>query len=504
MAQLCLYLPPFSPDYSGAGAMLFDLNALTVMHDAGGCTGNYTGHDEPRWYDSKATVFCSGLRMIDAIMGNDQKLKDNVYAAIKTLNPEFVALVGSPVPMVIGMDLKGLAHEIESETGIPAIGIETTGTDYYDAGAFKAAKALLDKFCPTEKQSDRTAAELQTEKPAVARTLPDRIISVSLNSQMTKPDTENLTAKATAINPETKIILPAATDTDTSEPSDTLRYNILGATPLDYERPDDLDHLQDVLKSSGFSLIACPGYGYDLEQLRNMGKAHVNIAVSHAGFLTAKYMEKKYGIPYLCGVPLGEKNLDLYVERLREVALSKKSEMFFSESFPDKPDSTGKSDSDEMTGPYKCTESHERYSSYKKNGSSCEKMKALIISDQVISESLKHYFRDHLDVTVGCIFTPDRDLSSSSVLHLKNETEIKKALCDEMYSVIIADPLFEKLLPKNHKKLFLPLPQYAVSGDIYHKDAKPFLGKYFDDMLRNSPLSDITGLNCLTSVACGF
>ncbi len=437
MAQLCLYLPPFSPDYSGAGAMLFDLDALTVMHDAGGCTGNYTGHDEPRWYDSKATVFCSGLRMIDAIMGNDQKLKDNVYAAIKTLNPEFVALVGSPVPMVIGMDLKGLAHEIESETGIPAIGIETTGTDYYDAGAFKAAKALLDKFCPPEKQADRTAA-------------------VSLNSQMTKPDTENLTAKSAAVSPEIQTTPQAATYN--SELSDTLLYNILGATPLDYERPDDLDHLQDVLNRSGFSLIARPGYGYNLSHLRNMGQAHVNIAVSHAGFLTAKYMEKKYGIPYLCGVPLGEKNLTLYAERLKEVALSKKSEMFFSEPFSG-------------------------------NG---EKKNALIIGDQIISESLKHYFRDHFNVTVGCIFTPDRDIHSSSVLNLKNETEIKKALCDERYSVLIADPLFEKLLPKNHKKLFLPLPQYAVSGDIYHKDAKPFIGKYFDDMLRNSPLSDIT------------
>ena len=109
-----MYLPPFSPDYSGAGSILFDLNSLTVMHDAGGCTGNYTGHDEPRWYGSTATVFCSALRMIDVIMGNDEKLKENVLEAVKTLNPELIALVGSPVPMVIGMDLKGLALEIEN------------------------------------------------------------------------------------------------------------------------------------------------------------------------------------------------------------------------------------------------------------------------------------------------------------------------------------------------------------------------------------------------------
>ncbi|MFQ9086536.1 MAG: hypothetical protein ACLR6H_07100 [Roseburia sp.] len=47
----------------------FDLGGIIVMHDASGCTGNYTGYDEPRWIGSKSAVFCSGLRRIDAVMG---------------------------------------------------------------------------------------------------------------------------------------------------------------------------------------------------------------------------------------------------------------------------------------------------------------------------------------------------------------------------------------------------------------------------------------------------
>lgn len=69
MARLSLWLPPFSPDYSGASAVLFDLKTVTAMHDASGCTGNYTGYDDPRWYGSHSGIFCSGLRQIDAVLG---------------------------------------------------------------------------------------------------------------------------------------------------------------------------------------------------------------------------------------------------------------------------------------------------------------------------------------------------------------------------------------------------------------------------------------------------
>ena len=61
MAVLSIYLSPFAPDYSGVSSVLFDLHTVTAMHDASGCTGNYTGYDEPRWYGSKSPIFCSGL-----------------------------------------------------------------------------------------------------------------------------------------------------------------------------------------------------------------------------------------------------------------------------------------------------------------------------------------------------------------------------------------------------------------------------------------------------------
>ena len=49
MKGLYRYLSPFSPDQSGAVAVLYELGGIIVILDAGGCAGNICGFDEPRW-----------------------------------------------------------------------------------------------------------------------------------------------------------------------------------------------------------------------------------------------------------------------------------------------------------------------------------------------------------------------------------------------------------------------------------------------------------------------
>ena len=49
MRGLRKYLTPFAPDQSGAVSVLFELGGIVVICDAGGCTGNVCGFDEPRW-----------------------------------------------------------------------------------------------------------------------------------------------------------------------------------------------------------------------------------------------------------------------------------------------------------------------------------------------------------------------------------------------------------------------------------------------------------------------
>ena len=156
MEQLWITLPPIAPDYSGVCSAMFDLGGMSIIHDASGCTGNYTGYDEPRWYGTKSMVYCSGLREIDAVLGRDDKLIDNILKTSEYTDPTCYSIIGSPVPMVIGSDLKGIAHEIEVLTGIPSFGFSTNGLGLYNKGVSDAIMAVIKRFIkPSEEKFDK-------------------------------------------------------------------------------------------------------------------------------------------------------------------------------------------------------------------------------------------------------------------------------------------------------------------------------------------------------------
>ena len=56
MKGLYRYLSPAAPDQSGAVSVLFELGGIIVITDAGGCTGNICGFDEPRWFTKSSAV----------------------------------------------------------------------------------------------------------------------------------------------------------------------------------------------------------------------------------------------------------------------------------------------------------------------------------------------------------------------------------------------------------------------------------------------------------------
>lgn len=244
MSKLCIMLPPLAPDYSGAASALFELGGMIVIHDASGCTGNYTSYDEPRWLGSDASVYCSGLRHMDAILGNENLLVDRIKAAAESTKPNFIVLLGSPVPMVIGTDFEGLAAEIENATGIPTIGLATRGLAYYGKGVNAAIISLIKKVCP---------ASVATEEK---------------NGSI----------------------------------------NILGMTPLDFNKPSEhCDNPADFVKlfeDNGIKVNCCFTMGCTFEQFKASIKSRLNVVVSQCGYDTAKYMEQVYGIPFVVGTPM--------------------------------------------------------------------------------------------------------------------------------------------------------------------------------------------------------
>ena len=151
MKGLRKYLTPFAPDQSGAVSMLYEAGGLIIIVDAGGCTGNVCDFDEPRWESSKSAIFSAGLRDMDAILGRDDLLIKKIKKVMTRLDASFIALIGTPVPAVIGTDLKGLAHILETQIHKKVITCDTSGVFLYDTGIEKALNAFVKAFVDDQK-----------------------------------------------------------------------------------------------------------------------------------------------------------------------------------------------------------------------------------------------------------------------------------------------------------------------------------------------------------------
>lgn len=144
MKGLWKYIAPFAPDQSGAAAVLYGLGGIVVVCDAGGCAGNICGFDEPRWFSgARSAVFSAGLRDMDAVLGRDDRLVAKLCDAVSRIDASFAAIIGTPVPAVIGTDYKALRRLAEHKLHIPVITIATNGIHRYDWGASLAYEELL-------------------------------------------------------------------------------------------------------------------------------------------------------------------------------------------------------------------------------------------------------------------------------------------------------------------------------------------------------------------------
>ena len=153
MKGLRKYLTPFAPDQSGAVSVLYELGGIVVICDAGGCTGNICGFDEPRWHTHRSAIFSAGLRDMDAILGRDDKLVAELVDAAGKIDARFAAIVGTPVPSVIGTDYLALRRMTEKKVELPVLTVDTTGMELYDIGAEKAYLALMRRFAKEKQET---------------------------------------------------------------------------------------------------------------------------------------------------------------------------------------------------------------------------------------------------------------------------------------------------------------------------------------------------------------
>ena len=155
------FTTPFAPDQSGAVSVLYDMGGICVICDAGGCTGNICGFDEPRWFGSQSAVFSAGLRDMDAILGRDDKLVEKLADAARMIPASFAAIVGTPVPAVIGTDYRALCRMAEERKKQAFLSSASTQTAWnIMTGDWKKLIWLLSRtFCRRQDGQESAAGD---------------------------------------------------------------------------------------------------------------------------------------------------------------------------------------------------------------------------------------------------------------------------------------------------------------------------------------------------------
>lgn len=234
-------LTPFAPDQSGAASVFYELGGILVICDAGGCTGNVCGFDEPRWFGERSAIFSAGLRDMDAILGRDDRLVAKLTDAAEKIDANFAAVIGTPVPAVIATDYRALQRMCEKKTNLPILTVDTNGMELYDVGEEKAWLTLFKTFAGKEVASQKEASE----------------------------------------------------EDDSSK---KMKIGVLGLTPHDVS---DLNIEEKFRKSENENThYICYGMRAGIDKVKTAGLADKNLVVAPAALETAKYLEKEFGTPY--------------------------------------------------------------------------------------------------------------------------------------------------------------------------------------------------------------
>ena len=267
MKGLRKYLTPFAPDQSGAVSVLYELGGMLVICDAGGCTGNVCGFDEPRWFETRSAVFSAGLRDMDAILGRDDRLVAKLADAAEKLDVTFAAVIGTPVPAVIGTDYRALERMLAKKTDLSVLTVNTDGMELYDRGEEKAYLVLFGRFA---------GENVDVEPENIEKT----------------QTAESCDGKRNGKNEDVSVDI-----------EDRPRVGIIGMTPQDVSDLKAAEKIRKLYADQGLRAV-CYGMGDGLKEVKKASLTVKNVVVSPAALKAAQYLQKKFGTPYEIAYPL--------------------------------------------------------------------------------------------------------------------------------------------------------------------------------------------------------
>ena len=186
-------------------------------------------------------LFTTHMSEDDVVMGDVTRLEDAIVELDKNYAPKVIFVVASSVTAVIGTDIKGVCRYMQKEVKAKLVAFEQ--------GGFRG---------------DYSIGLAETYKLLLC----------------------NLPQKG--VVQESGI------------------YNIIGASVWRYRMESDVWEIKSLLSEAlGLSCNACLCCDTSVEELEDMGKAQVNIVLGNEGLAAARYLQEKFGTPYVYTVPYG-------------------------------------------------------------------------------------------------------------------------------------------------------------------------------------------------------
>jgi nitrogenase molybdenum-cofactor synthesis protein NifE len=186
-------------------------------------------------------MFTTHMSEDDVVMGDVTRLEDAIVELDKSYAPKVIFVVASSVTAVIGTDIKGVCRYMQNEVKAKLVAFEQ--------GGFRG---------------DYSIGLAETYKLLV-RNLPKKDVAQKAGV-----------------------------------------YNIIGASAWRYRMASDIWEVKSLLDEAlGLSCNACLCCDTSVEELEDMGLAQVNIVLGNEGLAAAKYLQEKFGTPYVYAVPYG-------------------------------------------------------------------------------------------------------------------------------------------------------------------------------------------------------
>ena len=398
-----VFTSTYTADVSGVCSAMYELGGMTILHDPSGCNSTYTTHDEPRWFDSDSLMFVSGLDEMTAVMGDDSVLLKDAVRAAEDLKPRFITLCGASIPHIIGFDFKGVARLLERETGIPVLPVATDGLKSYVSGVGLAFREWIRRFALPKDAEDTSGPELPGQKlSALELSGAERLLKYGVN--------------------------------------------LLGVTPIDFSGMENVRALRSSFEAAGIPVNTCFAMGDSFDNLRHVARAAVNVTVSSAGRIPARFLKGTAGIPVVEGLPIGKRMRDRLVLAVQESARDGRDRKIFPEAEENAPAA-------EAAGMMS---------------------RILVIGEEIFSRTLA----EALNTGVHC---PEEGLRAEAMWPDVDEGLDEEELLKRMNSahLVIGDPLFKTVL-RNPETRFAGFPHEGYSGRIFRDQIPVFAGPDFD------------------------